>query len=61
MGEMDYEVCIQYRVIFNGNHRRNLCLGEGLGGDPSSPYLFIIVAAVLNKLIKKAICHDLIF
>ena len=42
-------------ILFNGNPCKPFKMGRGLRqGDPLSPFLFVLVAEVLNKLLVKA-------
>jgi hypothetical protein len=47
---------VSYRVRLNGNHLRRFKPTRGLRqGDPLSPYLFLLVAEGLSKLIQNGI------
>lgn len=47
---------VQYSVIFNGRSMEKFVRGRRIRkGDPLSPFLFIMVADVLSKLIKRSI------
>ena len=52
------EACIttpRVSILFNGNPCKPFKMGRGVRqGDPLSPFLFVLVAEVLNKLLMKA-------